>query len=40
EEIGDISSRLVVNQASFKLNRTHLKPIIESFSAAIQGATK
>ena len=35
EEIGDISSRLVVNQASFKLNRLQLQPIIEAFSNAV-----
>ncbi len=36
EEIGAISSRLVVNQASLKLNRTQLQPIIDSFEQAIQ----
>ncbi len=36
EEIGVISSRLVVNQASLKLNRTQLQPIIDSFAQAIQ----
>jgi ATP phosphoribosyltransferase len=36
EEIGAISSRLVVNQASLKLNRTQLQPIIDSFARAIQ----
>jgi ATP phosphoribosyltransferase len=36
EEIGAISSRLVVNQASLKLNRTQLQPIIDSFAKAIQ----
>jgi ATP phosphoribosyltransferase len=36
EEIGAISSRLVVNQASLKLNRTQLQPIIDSFASAIQ----
>ena len=35
EEVGDISSRLVVNQASFKLNRTHLQPILDAFSKAV-----
>lgn len=35
EEVGDISSRLVVNQASLKLNRAQLQPIIESFASAI-----
>ena len=36
EEVGDISSRLVANQASFKLNRTQLQPILEAFSNAIK----
>lgn len=35
EEVGDISSRLVANQASFKLNRTQLQPILDAFSTAI-----
>ena len=35
EEVGDISSRLVVNQASFKLNREQLQPIIDSFASVI-----
>ncbi|MBC7787061.1 MAG: ATP phosphoribosyltransferase [Methylophilaceae bacterium] len=35
EEVGDISSRLVANQASFKLNRTQLQPILHAFSTAI-----
>lgn len=36
EEVGDISSRLVANQASFKLNRTQLQPILDAFSTAIK----
>lgn len=36
EEVGDISSRLVANQASFKLNRTQLQPILDAFSNAIK----
>lgn len=36
EHIGDISSRLIVNQASHKLNRTQLQPIIESFTSAVK----
>jgi ATP phosphoribosyltransferase len=36
EEIGAISSRLVVNQASLKLNRQQLQPIIDSFARAIK----
>ena len=35
EEISEISSRLVVNQASFKLNRTKLQPIMDAFTKAI-----
>ena len=36
EEVGDISSRLVANQASFKLNRAQLQPILDAFSCAIK----
>lgn len=36
EFVGDISSRLVVNQASLKLNRAQLQPIIDSFAGAIE----
>ena len=36
EEVGDISSRLVANQASFKLNRVQLQPILDAFSSAIK----
>jgi ATP phosphoribosyltransferase len=35
EVVGDISSRLVVNQASLKLNRAQLQPIIDAFANAI-----
>ena len=35
EEISEISSRLVVNQASFKLNRAKLQPIMDAFTKAI-----
>lgn len=35
EEVGDISSRLVVNQASLKLNRAQLQPILDAFSTAV-----
>jgi ATP phosphoribosyltransferase len=35
EEISEISSRLVVNQASFKLNRAKLQPIMDAFTAVI-----
>jgi ATP phosphoribosyltransferase len=36
EHIGDISSRLIVNQASLKLNRSQLQPIINDFSNAVE----
>jgi ATP phosphoribosyltransferase len=36
EEVGDISSRLVVNQASLKLNRAKLQPIMEAFQAVVE----
>jgi ATP phosphoribosyltransferase len=36
EEIMPISSRLVVNQASFKLKRGQIQPIIEAFSQAVE----
>ncbi|ACT49514.1 MULTISPECIES: ATP phosphoribosyltransferase [Methylovorus] len=35
EEIADISSRLVVNQASLKLKRGELQPIMDSFAQAV-----
>ncbi|MEZ0232488.1 MAG: ATP phosphoribosyltransferase [Methylophilaceae bacterium] len=35
EEVGDISSRLVVNQASLKLKRDLLQPIMDSFAKAV-----
>ena len=35
EEIGDISSRLIVNKASLKINREILQPMIDKFSNAI-----
>lgn len=35
EEISEISSRLVVNQASFKLNRAKLQPIMDAFTKVI-----
>jgi ATP phosphoribosyltransferase len=36
EHIADISSRLIVNQASHKLNRTKLQPILDAFSLAVK----
>lgn len=36
EEIMQISSRLVVNQASLKLKRDLLQPVIDSFAGAVQ----
>ncbi|MDQ5888948.1 MAG: phosphoribosyltransferase [Pseudomonadota bacterium] len=35
EHIYDVSSRLIVNQAAYKLKRDSIKPIIDTFSAAI-----
>lgn len=35
EEIADISSRLVVNQASLKLKRDALQPIMDAFAKAV-----
>ncbi|WP_334107795.1 ATP phosphoribosyltransferase [Methylobacillus sp.] len=35
EEITDISSRLVVNQASLKLKRDRLQPIMDAFAKAV-----
>lgn len=35
EEITDISSRLVVNQASLKLKRDQLQPIMDAFAQAV-----
>jgi len=36
EHIADITSRLIVNQASHKLNRTQLLPILDAFSSAVK----
>lgn len=35
EEVADISSRLIVNQASLKLNRGALQPIIDALAKAV-----
>jgi len=35
ERIGDISSRLVVNQAALKLKRGLIQPVIDAFSSAV-----
>lgn len=35
EHITDISSRLIVNQASLKLNRKKLQPIVDDFTTAV-----
>ena len=35
EIVGEISSRLIVNQASFKLNRANLQPILDAFTSAV-----
>ncbi|MBW8760577.1 MAG: ATP phosphoribosyltransferase, partial [Burkholderiales bacterium] len=37
EEIMQISSRLVVNQAALKLKREPIRQIIDAFAAAIGG---
>ncbi|MDO9449012.1 MAG: ATP phosphoribosyltransferase [Rugosibacter sp.] len=39
EEIMQISSRLVVNQAALKMKRDRLQPLIDAFASAISGAT-
>ncbi len=36
EEIAQISSRLVVNQASLKLKRTTIQPMLDAFAGAVQ----
>jgi ATP phosphoribosyltransferase len=35
EEIGEITSRLIVNKASLKINREVLQPMIDKFSNAV-----
>jgi len=35
EHVGDVSSRLIVNQASLKLKRTALQPILDDFTRAV-----
>ncbi len=35
EHIGDISSRLVVNQAALKLKRGLIQPVVDAFSSAV-----
>jgi len=37
EHIGDISSRLVVNQAALKLKRNLIQPVIDAFASAVAG---
>ena len=36
EKISDISSRLIINQASLKIKRAQLKPLIENFSKVVK----
>ena len=36
EEIGEISSRLIVNKASLKINREILQPMIDKFTNAVE----
>lgn len=38
EEIGPISSRLVVNQAALKLKRTAIQPLIDAFARAVSNS--
>ncbi len=35
EHVGDVSSRLIVNQASLKLKRSSLQPILDDFTRAV-----
>ena len=35
EEVGEISSKLVVNKASLKINRELIQPLIQKFSNAV-----
>jgi ATP phosphoribosyltransferase len=35
EEVAEISSRLVINQASFKLKREMLQPVMDGFGQAV-----
>lgn len=37
EHVGDVSSRLIVNQASLKLKRSLLQPILDDFTRAVTG---
>ena len=37
EEIAQISSRLVVNQASLKLKRSTIQPMLDAFAGAVKG---
>jgi ATP phosphoribosyltransferase len=37
EQIADISSRLIVNQAALKLKRDEIMPVLEQLEAAVQG---
>lgn len=40
EHIGDISSRLVVNQAALKLKRVFIQPLIDGFASAIRDESR
>ena len=35
EQVSDITSRLIINKASLKLNNELLKPMIQKFSVAV-----
>ena len=39
EEISQISSRLVVNQAALKLKRELIQPVMDAFASAVGGRT-
>jgi ATP phosphoribosyltransferase len=36
EEIAPISSRLIVNQASLKLKRANIQPMLDAFAGAVK----
>jgi len=36
EEISQISSRLIVNQASLKLKRANIQPMLDAFAGAVK----
>ena len=36
EEVAQISSRLIVNQAAFKLKRAQIQPLLEALTGAVK----